>query len=73
MRQKKDRTPKILVIDDEESIRFTFESFLTEEGYAVVTAGNYDDAMARISFWAAGAGSTCSVRSGDADRRSPSS
>ena len=48
MRQRKDRTPKILVIDDEESIRFTFESFLTEEGYAVETAGNYDEALARI-------------------------
>ena len=30
--------PKILVVDDEESIRFTFDSFLTDEGYEVVTA-----------------------------------
>ena len=29
---------KILVVDDEESIRFTFDSFLTDEGYEVVTA-----------------------------------
>jgi two-component system response regulator HydG len=48
MRQRNNRRPKILVIDDEESIRFTFESFLTEEGYEVVTAGNYDEALARI-------------------------
>jgi len=24
---------RVLVVDDEESIRFTFENFLTEEGY----------------------------------------
>jgi two-component system response regulator HydG len=48
MRQRKSSRPKILVIDDEESIRFTFESFLTEEGYEVVTARNYDEALARI-------------------------
>jgi two-component system response regulator HydG len=48
MRQRKDYKSKILVIDDEESIRFTFESFLTEAGYAVVTAGNYEEALARI-------------------------
>ena len=29
---------KILVVDDEESIRFTFDSFLSDEGYEVVTA-----------------------------------
>ncbi len=40
---------KILVIDDEESIRFTFESFLTEEGYKVITAGGYKDALYAIS------------------------
>ncbi|MBI5409093.1 MAG: sigma 54-interacting transcriptional regulator [Nitrospirae bacterium] len=38
----------VLVIDDEESIRFTFESFLSEEGYAVTTAGDYDEALAKI-------------------------
>lgn len=40
--------PEILVIDDEESIRFTFETFLSDEGYAVTTAANYSDALARI-------------------------
>ena len=32
---------KILVVDDEESIRFTFESFLTDEGHEVETASGY--------------------------------
>ena len=30
--------PRILVIDDEESIRFTFERFLKGAGYDVSTA-----------------------------------
>ncbi len=34
---------RILIVDDEESIRFTLECFLTEEGYEVVTAKNYDE------------------------------
>lgn len=38
----------ILVIDDEESLRFTFETFLTEDGYEVTTAENYDQALARL-------------------------
>ncbi len=40
--------PRILVIDDEEGIRFVFESFLTEAGYKVFTAKNYDDALSII-------------------------
>jgi len=40
---------KILVVDDEESIRYTFESFLTDEGYTVITAGSYDDAVKHIN------------------------
>ena len=39
---------KILVVDDEEGIRFTFDVFLTEDGYDVSTAANYDEAMALI-------------------------
>jgi DNA-binding NtrC family response regulator len=39
---------KILVIDDEESIRFTFERFLTSAGCNVITAGNCREAMERI-------------------------
>ena len=37
---------RILVVDDEESIRFTFENFLSEEGYDVTTAINYNNALA---------------------------
>ena len=39
---------RILVIDDEESIRFTFNIFLTERGYHVSTAESYDAALALI-------------------------
>ena len=39
---------KILIIDDEESIRFTFESFLTDEGYEVTTAKDYDEDFSLI-------------------------
>lgn len=38
----------ILVIDDEESLRFTFETFLTEDSYEVTTAENYDQALASL-------------------------
>ena len=34
----------ILVIDDEESLRFTLESFLTDEGYVVSTAASFPEA-----------------------------
>ena len=40
---------RILVIDDEESIRFTFERFLTTEGYIVATAESCSEALARIN------------------------
>ena len=39
---------RILVVDDEESIRFTFDSFLSDEGYEVTTAADYDEAMGRL-------------------------
>ncbi len=48
MKKHEGNEPKILVIDDEESIRFTFESFLTEAGYQVATAADYGEALARI-------------------------
>jgi two-component system, NtrC family, response regulator HydG len=38
----------ILVIDDEESIRFTFDKLLSREGYEISTAGNYDEALSRL-------------------------
>ncbi len=37
--------PKILVIDDEQSIRVTLEHFLIEEGNDVVTAEDYDSGL----------------------------
>jgi two-component system response regulator HydG len=38
----------ILVVDDEESIRFTFDAFLSEEGYRVLTAKNFQEASTLI-------------------------
>ncbi|MCF6158951.1 MAG: response regulator [wastewater metagenome] len=40
---------KILVIDDEESIRFTFERFLQDEGYEVITVRDYTEALTKAS------------------------
>jgi PAS domain S-box-containing protein len=39
---------KILVIDDEESIRYTFKEFLTDAGYEVETVSDYDEAITHI-------------------------
>jgi DNA-binding NtrC family response regulator len=36
---------KILIVDDEESVRFTFESFLKDEGYEVVTADSLEKGL----------------------------
>lgn len=38
----------ILVIDDEESIRFSFHRFLAAEGHNVITAESYFAALARM-------------------------
>jgi len=38
----------ILVIDDEESIRFSFDRFLAAEGHKVITAKGYAEALARM-------------------------
>ena len=40
---------RILIIDDEEGIRYTFKSFLSKEGHEVLTAENYAVAMEEIS------------------------
>lgn len=40
-----ERRPRILVVDDEESIRLTFEVFLSEASYDVMTASNYQEAV----------------------------
>jgi PAS domain S-box-containing protein len=39
---------KILIVDDEKSIRMTLKHFLSEEGYEVITASNYGDALGSI-------------------------
>jgi PAS domain S-box-containing protein len=39
---------KILVVDDEESIRFTFKTFLAEKGLETVTAAAFDIALSLI-------------------------
>ncbi|GMU26704.1 MAG: ATPase AAA [Candidatus Jettenia caeni] len=39
---------KILVIDDEESIRFTFERFLQDEGYEVIAVKDYNEALRKV-------------------------
>ena len=40
--------PRVLVIDDEESIRFTFENFLSDEGYEVDAAESYSSNMEKL-------------------------
>ncbi len=40
---------KILIVDDEESIRFTFDSFLSDEGHEVASAASFDEALRIIS------------------------
>ena len=39
---------KILIVDDEENIRFSMERFLSIEGYEVSTAEDYDVALAKM-------------------------
>ena len=40
---------RILVIDDEESILYTFEIFLSAEGHEILTARNFEEALDTIS------------------------
>lgn len=40
---------KILVVDDEESVRYSFERFLSELNYLVITAKNGADALSKYS------------------------
>lgn len=40
---------RILIIDDEEGIRFTFNKFLSSENYEVSTAKDFDEAVEHIS------------------------
>lgn len=39
---------RVLVVDDEESIRYTFEDFLSHDGYQVDLAHDYDSAIERF-------------------------
>jgi len=39
----------VLVIEDEEVLRLTFSEFLAGEGYDVVVADNYDEAVASFA------------------------
>jgi len=39
---------KILVVDDEENIRFLYKEELTEDGYDVALAGSADEALERL-------------------------
>ena len=39
----------ILLIDDEESVRFTFEHFLKEQGHQVASASTYNDSLSRMT------------------------
>ena len=39
----------VLVVDDEESIRFTLKQFLLQEGHDVLTVGDYAAALKAIS------------------------
>lgn len=41
-------TPRILIVDDEESIRFTFDAFLSDEGYRVHVAASRQEATALL-------------------------
>lgn len=43
------KTARLLVVDDEDSIREVLTDFLTMEGYAVVSVANGEDAVLRLS------------------------
>ncbi|MCP4265873.1 MAG: response regulator [Candidatus Brocadiaceae bacterium] len=40
---------KIFVVDDHDTLRYTIEKFLSREGYEVVTASDYDDALEKLT------------------------
>ena len=45
----KQAKPKILVVDDEEALRYTIETFLSREGYEVDTADSLREALGKLS------------------------
>ncbi|HET9951857.1 MAG TPA: response regulator, partial [Candidatus Eisenbacteria bacterium] len=40
---------KILVVDDEDQVVQIFQDLLTQQGYDVVSCGNGDDAIAKVT------------------------
>lgn len=46
--EKNEKGLKILVVDDEENIRFLYKEELEDEGYNVVLAANAEEAMKKI-------------------------
>jgi two-component system response regulator (stage 0 sporulation protein F) len=48
MREKNMETRTVLVVDDEESIRFLYREELEEEGYTVITAADGDEALRKV-------------------------
>ena len=48
MKLKSGMNTKILIADDEESIRFTFASFLEDVGYRVATAASLDACLKQL-------------------------
>jgi DNA-binding response OmpR family regulator len=45
---KEEKTKTILVVDDEESIRFLYREELEEEGYRVITASDGEEALRKV-------------------------
>jgi two-component system response regulator (stage 0 sporulation protein F) len=48
MREKNMETRTVLVVDDEESIRFLYREELEEEGYTVITAADGEEALRKV-------------------------
>jgi two-component system response regulator (stage 0 sporulation protein F) len=48
MREKNMETRIVLVVDDEESIRFLYREELEEEGYTVITAADGEEALRKV-------------------------
>jgi DNA-binding NtrC family response regulator len=48
MSETKSGRERILIVDDEKSLRFSFQRFLSAEGYQVATAADFDEAMSRL-------------------------
>jgi two-component system response regulator (stage 0 sporulation protein F) len=48
MKEQNMETRTVLVVDDEESIRFLYREELEEEGYTVITAADGDEALRKV-------------------------